>query len=224
MNIRTMYLDHLGTELATKIQASLDELRLSRWGFVVFRCTYSSQEKWDKFIALVKEHAHDEFEWRRMEHVHDSLAWTIIEDAETLDGADIAETSRRFEEWVGGQGKQEMQGSVLTDSWHYWPRYTYFIHVDEESLESVVDDAKAREECGYFCKVVRAEMVLMRERDRAAGVYVEEEDLEEWEADYEERDYRKRVKIDELVSLYATLLNIDRWYNIWVDQGIAQHP
>ncbi|KAK4157150.1 hypothetical protein C8A00DRAFT_29859, partial [Chaetomidium leptoderma] len=89
-----MRLDHLQTTEATAIQKSLEQYKLAQWGFVIFRCTYGSQEKWDKFVALLKEHASesDYFEWRAMEHVHDRLAWTIIQDAETLDGADIVET------------------------------------------------------------------------------------------------------------------------------------
>jgi hypothetical protein len=79
----------------------------------LFRCTYRSQEKWDKFVALLKEHARDYFEWRDMEHVHDSLFWTIIEDPATLGGAGIVETSRRFREWIEGPGRQEMQGGCV---------------------------------------------------------------------------------------------------------------
>jgi hypothetical protein len=156
-----MRLDHLSTEEATAIQKSLANYKVAQWGFVLFRCTYGSQEKWDKFVALLKEDAHDFFEWRDMEHVYDNLAWTIIEDAETLDGAGIVETSRRFREWVEGPGRQEMQGSVFAgEESPSWPRYYYFLHVDEESLESVVDDEKAREASGYFCNYSRFIVLL----------------------------------------------------------------
>lgn len=221
-----MRLDHLSTEAASAIRSSLEKYKLKQWGFVIFRCTYSSQEKWDKFVTLIKEHAYDYFEWRGMEDLYDSMAWTIIEDPETLDGASIVEMSRKFGEWVEREGRQEMQGSIFTDTWVYCPRYSFFMHVDEESLESVVDDEKAREESGYFCTIVREDMVLAGEREREAQGNREweiqdAEDAED-EEDEELLDLRKRVKIDALVALYATLLDIDRWYNIWVDSGIAQ--
>ncbi len=41
------------------------------------------------------------------------MAWTVIQDVETLDGADTAETSRRFRGWIAGPGRQEMQGAVF---------------------------------------------------------------------------------------------------------------
>jgi hypothetical protein len=79
--------------------------------------------------------------------------------------------------------------------------------------------------------MVRAKMVLMRERYReenqeARGGEEEEVvvELDEEEADYELRDFRKRVKVDDLVLMYAALLDIDVWYNMLVDEGIALPP
>ena len=83
---------------AVAIRDALQEYNLSQWGFVMFRCTYRSQEKWDKFVALAKGYAHEYFEECEMQTVHDRIQWTIIEDAAALDGADIVKTSRWFEE------------------------------------------------------------------------------------------------------------------------------
>jgi len=84
------------------------------------------------------------------------MAWTSIEDAEGLEGAIIVTTARKFTEWVEGhEGQQDREGSIYdTDVMLVrGPRYTFFLHADEESLKSVVDDAKAREVGGYFCMV-----------------------------------------------------------------------
>ena len=52
-----------------------------------------------------------------------------------------------------------------------------------------------------------------REKDQSAGV--EEEELDE-EALW---DHRKRVKADQLVSLYVALQDgLDMWYDIWVPE------
>jgi hypothetical protein len=109
-----------------------------------------------------------------------------------------------------------MQGSVFArEESPYWPRYCYALHVDEESLESVVDDTKARKPAGYLCKLVREDNV-------ALNLAAEEEREENLEEDEDELlDLRKRVKPDELVPVYVTLLDIDRWYNLWVEDGIA---
>ncbi|KAK4119503.1 hypothetical protein N657DRAFT_650158 [Parathielavia appendiculata] len=150
------------------IEEALKHYRLCQCGFVIFRCTYRSQYKWDKFVALVKGHAREYCEKWEVESARDCLRWTIIEDAAALDDADILETSHRFKDWVErGPGSQEIQGSAYSPLWHPdCPRYNWFVHVDEESLESVVDDVKAKEKDGYFCKVVYADQVLLLERER----------------------------------------------------------
>ncbi|KAH6856253.1 hypothetical protein B0I37DRAFT_412195 [Chaetomium sp. MPI-CAGE-AT-0009] len=201
---------------AHTIKDALEIYKLSDWGFVLFRCTYRSQEKWEKFVALVQGHARDYFERAGMTGVYARMRWTVFEDAAALDGADIAETSRRFVEWVErGPGGRELAGSVFGPTMAGTPRHTFFLHVDEESLESVVDDAKARERGGYFGTVVRADNVVLWaiERDREKGVYcLEGRELEEDEM----CDLRKRVRIDDLVSLYAGLqVSPDLWYCLW---------
>ncbi|KAK3939341.1 hypothetical protein QBC46DRAFT_388211 [Diplogelasinospora grovesii] len=202
----------------TAIANSLEEYKLDRWGFVIYRCTYGSQEKWDKFLALAKQEARDYLErWGTGDlSVYDKIDWTVIEDAETLDGASILNTTRKFRAWVEADGRAEMQGSVFTDTWQYAPRYHYFMHVDEESLESVVDDEKARDRAaGYFCKIIYPSSVMGREEARVAGEIPDDQDpLDE---QLELLDCIKKVKLGSLVELYVTLLNLDSWYNIYVD-------
>lgn len=157
----------------TLLTNSLKEDKLNHWGFVICRCTYGSQAKWDKFLALAKQEAHESLkDWGTGDlSVYDKMDWTVIEDAETLDGASILDTTRKFKAWVGVDGRTEMQGSILTDTWQNVPRYKFFMHVDEESLESVVDDEKARADsgAGYFCKIVFPSSVMIRENARLAG-------------------------------------------------------
>ncbi|KAK4128844.1 hypothetical protein N657DRAFT_639352 [Parathielavia appendiculata] len=89
--------------------------------------------------------------------------------------------------------------------------HTFFFHVDEESLESVVDDMKSRERGGYFCTVVRANNVVFnRIESREKGVYFDNaqklKEDEMW-------DLRRRVRVDDLVGLYAEFqVGPDLWY------------
>src|SRR5690349_8430371 len=79
---------------AAQILAALDKYQIAHWGFVIFRCTYASEEKWDKFLAHLRELAQEYFQYETgpTKHVYELMAWTVIEDAETLDGADILQT------------------------------------------------------------------------------------------------------------------------------------
>lgn len=82
-------------------------------------------------------------------------------------------------EWLDGDGgKKDMEGSIFTEEGVVYrgPRYSFFLFVDEESLESVVDEEKAKEE-----------------------------DLDEDDRERELEDVRKRVKVNALVGMYAWL-------------------
>jgi hypothetical protein len=206
---------------AQHILNALNEYRLAHWGFVIFRCTYASEEKWEKFLARLKELAREFFRYESgpTKHLYDRMDWTIFEDAETLDGADLVQTSRLFHEWwTKGQGAQERRESLLAAKLQDSPRYTYFLHVDEESLESVVDEEKKLEPRGCFCTVVRGGNVLLWEDEGP-------ETMRLWptfELDDEGlRDHRKRVRVDDLVSLYGVLQDdIDFWYDLYyIDEG-----
>jgi hypothetical protein len=64
---------------------------------------------------------------------------------------------------VKADEREETQGNFCT------PRYHYFVHVDEESLESVVDDEKVTDRApGYFSKIMFPASVMSRENIRLA--------------------------------------------------------
>jgi hypothetical protein len=193
------------------IAESLEKLKLKHWGFVVYRCTYGSQEKWDKFIALAKQEAYNWLKrWGEDLALYDKMELTVIEDAETLDGASILDTTRKFQAYVDAERTEETQGYECT------PRYHNFVHVDEESLESVVDDEKAKERIGYFCKVVYPSSVMIREAARLAGEI--ESDQDPLDEQVELLDCVKKIPLGSLVPLYDDLLvSQDTWFDIYVE-------
>lgn len=87
------------------------------------------------------------------------------------------------------------------------PRYIFFLHADEENLESVVDDAKARENGGYFCTVTRAKMILAAEQERQEEGDEQAEEQEQGAEEEELLDLKKRVQIDKLVLLRALVID-----------------
>lgn len=101
-------------------------------------------------------------------------------------------------------GRAEMEGSTLTDTCHPEPRYMFFMYVDEESLESVVDEEKVADwTAGFFCKIVFADTVEDKEEGRLAGMIPDDQDpLDE---KLELLHCVKKVKLGSLVELYANL-------------------
>ncbi|KAK3682790.1 hypothetical protein B0T22DRAFT_294684 [Podospora appendiculata] len=217
--------DAIHKQAATAIAESLARFKLRHWGFVMIRCTYASQAKWDKFMALAKQYTYGYFEERGMSEVYERLLWTVIEDPATLDGASLLEASRRFSEYdwveVDPQGRKEGWDEEM-GTWLNFPRYLFYLYVDDESLESVVDEERAELGDADCLKAVWADSVISREVDRLADLEAgeEEEEYEGYESKDEERmmlDLRKKVRISELADLYAALLRPDSWYYIGTD-------
>ncbi len=78
---------------------------------------------------------------------YEKMTWTIVGDAETLDGAEILQTSRRFWDWVTGRrrGCRRCKGAASSPGGIILFDSRFFLHGDQESLESVVDGEKARQ-------------------------------------------------------------------------------
>jgi 3-phenylpropionate/cinnamic acid dioxygenase small subunit len=58
------------------------------WGFITYRCTYGDDEKWDKFMDFLKARVKFCLEDDGAVDMYDRLDWIVIENKETLDGAD----------------------------------------------------------------------------------------------------------------------------------------
>lgn len=116
------------------------------WGFVIFRCTYASQSQWDKIQSHVKQQTLKRLNRKGHEQLRNNLTWTVIEDASTLDGAEWHAPYDFFTKRV----QDEVEGAANADEHRrgveYWrqsiwgiPRYEYYIFVDKESLDSVIN-------------------------------------------------------------------------------------
>ncbi|KAM3067512.1 hypothetical protein ACMFMG_000170 [Clarireedia jacksonii] len=71
--------------------------RAKEWGFVIYRCTYKSQEKWDTFMSIMQELAKEFL--KEEEDLWENLKWTVVEDPK-LDGLSWLDVSTWFAKWV----------------------------------------------------------------------------------------------------------------------------
>lgn len=106
------------------------------WGFVIYRCTYDSDENWATFMSRLRLCTEQSFAEYNGADIMARLAWTVVEDRSLLDGATADEVRDHWLEWVQTAAERE-QGAPEGRS----ARYRYCIQVDTESLKSVVHDA-----------------------------------------------------------------------------------
>ena len=68
------------------------------------------------------------------------MAWRFVDDRATLDGATNGTLRTHFNQWVAETARKEQPRADMTDGdIVFTPRYSLFIHVDKNVLQSVVD-------------------------------------------------------------------------------------
>jgi hypothetical protein len=113
-----------------------------KWGWVIYRCTYDDDEGWTRFKQFINQQSRANIAESDTPELADSLEWTFVEDRATLDRASIDQLRSRFKQWAPGALITE-QPRVKDHRYGTYgnPRYTFFVHVDEDALKSVVYEA-----------------------------------------------------------------------------------
>jgi hypothetical protein len=150
----------------TLIHADLELLPIEKWGWLIYRCTYTSDAAWSRFRSAVEAQSRAQTAASDAPEIADRLEWTCVEDPATLDGISTVALRERFRAWVAGdvarQGLEEYDPTTIA-------RYSYFVKVDEEVMQNLggflaADSYWAK---GDFVKFVDAnwEPATVREED-----------------------------------------------------------
>ncbi|KAK1752212.1 hypothetical protein QBC47DRAFT_416688 [Echria macrotheca] len=147
---------------ATKnILDTLHHFGHSKWGFVIYRTTYTpaSDTAWARFTQLVTAQSNAEMSDPQVPaEVAAACEWTFVSDPETLDGASRDDLRRRFRAWAADAEISENPGGVARDRYGFRAqRYVYFVLVDEEVLRSIGDGDGGGGLEGGWVKFVRCE-------------------------------------------------------------------
>jgi hypothetical protein len=177
----------LETTETERINRMLNQYGLQKWGFVIYRCTYEDDSAWDRFMhhlnarkdAILIETYDDE-------HLAQTLDWNVQQDSSSLNHATKDQVRDKFRAWVATDARLEMptsaehQQQTLEMLLYDNPRYKYCIHVDAESMQSVLDGPPPTEPdfhgVGYV-NLIRADD-CWEERDKGPAEYHDEREPE----------------------------------------------
>ncbi|KAM7203457.1 hypothetical protein V8F20_004051 [Naviculisporaceae sp. PSN 640] len=230
------------------LNTTITQFKLREWGFVIVRTTYSSDTKWAEFISILNENVRHWFTVHNHQHLSHLLpkhVFTVIQDPAKLNKANLGVTAQVFHDWVHSpQAKAEREGTVFTENWIYSPRYDFYVLADERTVNQIVrlhtirqplppSDAIFRYDFLFNVKIVHAQQVEAyrqagdswegwpEEHRHGNGINDNREVIEE-EVDGDDiEDLVKRVKIFEIVDLYAVLANdLDMWFNLYSPRGV----
>ena len=121
---------------ADNIERYLQEDGHRTWGFVIYRCTYESDDDWDQFMERLRDQIRRTLESCNGLDMMDSLSITVFEDRSILDGASTSVVREHFKQWAATAPQQEQgTGPALSQ------RYRYCVQMDAVALESIIHDA-----------------------------------------------------------------------------------
>jgi len=129
------------SNLANRLRENLKERALKKWGFVIYRCTYDSDEEWARLMQNLNARAREHLETYDGSDLLESLEFTIRDDKSVFDGVSIETCCDHFEAWVGsseGRNSEQPDALLIPTGFDGQPRYTFFLHVDGDALDSVV--------------------------------------------------------------------------------------
>lgn len=112
------------------------------WGWRIYRCTYNSDDDWTEFMKQLKNTFQQMLDdYGATDDQAKQQIWTVVEDRERLENATKSDVRRMFKDWVNSpEAAAEQPNAKGPLSRVGMARYLYCMHVDEESLRSVLDD------------------------------------------------------------------------------------
>lgn len=124
---------------------SLDAHKQSKWGYIFYRCTYTSEPAWQNFKHIIENQASSLAAHEDFPEILETLDHILISNKSLFDGATRDTLRKYFKAWrdeavVKEQPNVHLSNLGTDDIFRGNPRYHLFLQVDEESLQSVISD------------------------------------------------------------------------------------
>jgi hypothetical protein len=135
---------HTRFNTADRIEKGLQTDGHQSWGFVIYRCTYESDDNWDSFMERLKCGARKTLEFYNGLDLLDSFKFTVLSDREQFDGASTSAIRDHFKQWCSTAIREEQGLEPTFGPWGTQAqRYRYCVFVDDESMESFLEEESA---------------------------------------------------------------------------------
>lgn len=126
-----------------RIIQGMQQTGYHKWGFTVYRCTYSDDKAWDRYMEFIKDQTITTLDFFGQQFLLEKyLDIQVIEDPQ-LDGASKTHVRSLFAERAERDRQVENGGPGMATSFcRRIPRFNYCVYVDQACLETLL----AREE------------------------------------------------------------------------------
>jgi len=120
---------------ADNVERQLQKDNHKIWGWVIYRCTYSSDDDWNEFMRRLNFWIREDLANDGGLDMLDSLDYSVFDDKELFNGAHPSVIREHFRNWTITAPQREQNFPYAMQS----QRYNYCIHIDQASLDSIVN-------------------------------------------------------------------------------------
>ncbi|KAG9761693.1 hypothetical protein KCU73_g2261, partial [Aureobasidium melanogenum] len=181
---------------ADQIERALREDGHRIWGFVIYRCTYASDEDWDLCMRHLYKEVRESMDFYNGHDLLDEECFrlTVIEDKSKFDGASTSTVRKHFQEWCAQALHREQGSEAEIGSRRQKPvpwfgslavRYRFCLQIDAASLKSIVNN-----EDEPWVNLINNDHVMAAQpcNDTSTKATVDEDNVGEF-ADDEDEEY-----------------------------------
>ncbi|KAJ4422947.1 hypothetical protein N0V82_002341 [Gnomoniopsis sp. IMI 355080] len=151
-----------------------------QWGFTIYRCDYSDDALFDRFLALLRRHAEEYAQRNRQDRTAALyLTWTVNQDREALDGSTKKRIRTQFTEWRDGLSVERDGPGADHRMTRLLPRFEYCVYIGKGSLDSLRAHELAVEKGTAEGRAPPVLVALIRAPQKSAVMEVSENDEED---------------------------------------------
>ncbi|KAG9604934.1 hypothetical protein KCU77_g3822, partial [Aureobasidium melanogenum] len=121
-------------DLLSDIKLIFSPLVFSKiWGWVIYRCTYSSDRDWADLMSRLGFYIQESLQQQNGLDMMESLDYYVLEDKALFDAAKPATVREHFRQRVRDAPQHERSVPAMRSQ-----RYNFCVYIDEDALQSIV--------------------------------------------------------------------------------------
>lgn len=111
-----------------------------KWGFIIYRCTYSDDEAWLRYVQYIKDKTISSLDLMGQQFLLEKyLDFPVIEDRYQLEGASKSVVRTLFAEQAERDRQKDQGGpGTATPFAKMIPRFNYCVYVDQLCLDTLL--------------------------------------------------------------------------------------
>ncbi|KFA60020.1 hypothetical protein S40285_08764 [Stachybotrys chlorohalonatus IBT 40285] len=132
LNIRDNDLNHI-------IQG-MQQTGFHKWGFVIYRCTYSDDDAWRRYVQYIRDETIRALDFLGVQFLLEKyFDIEVVEDRDQLDGASKPLVKSLFADRAARDRQTEQGGPGTATSFAKMiPRFNYCVYVDQACLDTLL--------------------------------------------------------------------------------------